>query len=307
MKFWNSVPATAGLVERVDYEMLERHVFSKQYFDRDGFIVAEKESRIVGFAHVGFPPSESLDVVDYSSAIVSLLRTDQSSDAPSIAAGLLQKAVDFCRSRGATTVHSYTSFPFAPFYLGLYGGSRVPGVMTSDRATTESFTSFGFKPHEQTVIMELDPAARVGTMCRQQMAVRRSFNINASNDPLEQSWWESCTLGRAASRERFTVVEKRTHEPVGSVSYWDMLPRANRYGGPARGLYNLNIREDLRRSGIATYLVAESLKHLSKSQVAVVEAQACESDLASLALFEKLGFQRKATGQLLRLELTSSE
>jgi ribosomal protein S18 acetylase RimI-like enzyme len=156
--------------------------------------------------------------------------------------------------------------------------------------------------HDQIIILELQLSELKSIMGRQQKSVRRNFLINATSDPLEQSWWESCTLGMAG-RERFTVINKRSKEVSGSVSYWDMLPLSHATSGNTRGLYNLSIDENLRRTGIATYLVGESLKHLAKSNVTVVEAQTRSSDGASQALFEKLGFEKTSSGTLLSLAL----
>jgi len=213
---WNRLPKVSGLVEQTDYSTLERHIFAKPYFDREGFSIAEENGKIVGFAHAGFSPQESLAELDYQTGIVSQLRLDASVTDGSIASKLLAMSVDYCRSKGATTIHAGCFFPHSPFYLGLSGGSK---------------------------------------------------------------------------------------QVSGSVSYWDMQPLSNCHGGQARGLYNLSVAEDLRRGGIATYLVGESLKHLAKSNVTMVEAQTQSSDAASQALFEKLGFKKTSSGTLLSFSL----
>ena len=302
MDLWNRLPQISGLVERTDCTTLERHVFAKMYFDRAGLFIAEDDGKIIGFAHAGFPPTESLAELDYQTGIISQLRLDASVGDGSVAQQLLSLATDYCRSKGATTVHAGALFPHSPFYLGLYGGSRLPGVIEQDHQVLASFKEFGFVEHDQIIILELQLSELKSIMGRQQMSVRRNFLINASSDPLEQSWWESCTLG-VADRERFTVINKRTKEVSGMVSYWDMRPLSESYSGKARGLYNLSITENLRRGGIATYLVGESLKHLAKSDVTVVEAQTASSDAASQALFEKLGFKKTSSGTLLSLSL----
>ena len=299
---WNRLPKISGLVERTDYTTLERHVFAKPYFDREGVSIALEGDKIIGFAHAGFSPQESLAELDYQTGIVSQLRLAPSVSDGSVANKLLTMSVDYCRSKGATTVHAGSFFPHSPFYLGLYGGSRLPGVIEQDDLSLAGFKEFGFVEHDQIIILELQLSELKSIMGRQQMSVRRNFLINATSDPLEQSWWESCTLG-VAGRERFTVINKRSKEVSGTVSYWDMQPLSDSFSGKARGLYNLSIAEDLRRGGIATYLVGESLKHLAKSDVTMVEAQTRSSDAASQALFEKLGFKKTSSGTLLSYSL----
>ena len=290
------------MVEQIDYTTLERHVFAKPYFDREGFSVAEENGKIIGFAHAGFSPQESLAELDYKTGIVSQLRLDASVADGSVANKLLTMSADYCRSKGATAVHAGSFFPHAPFYLGLYGGSRLPGVIEHDQQSLIGFKDFGFVEHDQIIILELQLSELKSIMGRQQMSVRRNFLINATSDPMEQSWWECCTLG-VAGRERFTIINKRTKEVSGTVSFWDMQPLSHSFSGKARGLYNLSIMEKLRRGGIATYLVGESLKHLAKSDVTMVEAQTRSSDAASVALFEKLGFKKTSSGTLLSYSL----
>ena len=261
------------------------------------------DGKIIGFAHAGFSPQESLAELDYKTGIVSQMRLDASVADGDVANTLLKMSVDYCRGKGAATIHAGCFFPHSPFYLGLYGGSRLPGVIEQDQQVLAGFKEFGFVEHDQIIILELQLSELTSIMGRQQMSVRRNYLINASSDPIEQSWWESCTLG-VAGRERFTVINKRSKEVSGTVSYWDMQPLSNSYAGKARGLYNLSVNEDLRRGGIATYLVGESLKHLAKSGVTMVEAQTRSSDAASQALFEKLGFKKTSSGTLLSLALT---
>ncbi len=302
---WNRLDRMPGLVQQTDCTTLERHVFAKPYFDRAGFFVALEEGRIVAFAHAGFPPNQSLTALDYQTGIISQLRIDAAITDPAIGRELLTLATDYCRDKGASSVHAGSFFPHSPFYLGLYGGSRLPGVIQQDSKTYNAFKDFGFVEHDQIVVFELELSGLKSVMGRQQMSVRRNYLINATTDPMEQSWWESCTLG-VANRERFTVINKRTKEVCGSVSYWDMRPLSDSFEVKARGLYNLVTVEKLRRGGIATYLVGESLKHLAKSDVTIVEAQTRGSDAASQALFEKLGFQKISSGRLLSLALKST-
>ena len=40
--------------------VLERHVFSKPFFDRQGFILALQDGKLVVFVHAGFGPNEQL-------------------------------------------------------------------------------------------------------------------------------------------------------------------------------------------------------------------------------------------------------
>jgi len=290
-----------GLVKSVDEAILEKHIFSKVYFDRMGFSVATENDRIVGFAHAGFPPNDALSDLDKESGVISQLRVEPREDSAEIGRQLLDNATAYCKSHGAQMIHAGCRFPYSPFYLGIYGGSRHPGVLDTDEAALKMFSDYGFTVDDQVIIMQRSMEGFKTITDRQQMAVRRKYLINASTYPIENSWWESCTLG-TADRERFTVVDKRSKEVCGSVSFWDLRPQSLADPRPSRGLYGLLTNPDFRRQGLATYLVGESLKHLASSGTTRVEAQTEVSDDASLKLFTKLGFEKIATSTLMTLK-----
>ena len=297
---WSRLSSVEGLVSSVDDTILEKHIFSKIYFDRLGFCVAIENDRIIGFAHAGFPPKQDLTDLDKQSGIISQLRVEPRDDSAEIGRRLLENATAYCRSEGAKTIYAGCQFPHSPFYLGFYGGSRHPGVLDSDKTMMDMFADFGFSVDDQVIIMQRSLDGFKTITDRQQMTVRRSYLLNASTYPIENSWWESCTLG-TADRERFTVIDKRSKEVGGAVSFWDLRPQSLSNPQPSRGLYGLQIDPDLRRSGVATYLVGESLKHLASSGIAMVEAQTKASDEASLKLFTKLSFEKVATSTLMTL------
>ena len=298
---WSRLDSVEGLVKTIDEATLEKHVLSKIYFDRSGFFVALDGERIVGFSHAGFSPNDELTDLNHQSGVVSQLRVEPREDQAEISQQLLSLAVDYLRKHKAETIFAGCKFPFSPFYLGIYGGSRHPGILDTDVTTLESFTNFGFSISDQVIIMELSLAGFKTITDRQQMTVRRSYLLNASTYPIEKTWWESCTLG-IADRERFTVIDKRSKKACGSVSYWDLKPQSLSHPQPSRGLYGLQTDTELRRKGLATYLVGESLKHLASSGIHRVEAQTEVSDEASLKLFSKLGFEQVATSTLMKLE-----
>ena len=297
---WSRLGSVTGLVDSIDAQTLEKHIFSKVYFDRLGFYVAVDDGKIVGFVHAGFAPLDDLCDLDKSRGIVSQLRVEPRDDGEEISQQLLTRVVDYCRQQGAESIHAGCRFPYSPFYLGLYGGSRHPGILDSDQDSLKAFESHGFQKFDQVIVMERFLEGFKTISDRQQMSVRRGYLINASTYPMEQSWWECCTLG-IADRERFTVVDKRSKKVCGSVSYWDLKPQSFSEPFSSRGLYGLLTDPELRRGGLATYLVGESLKHLAKTGIARVEAQTEVSDEASLKLFTKLGFKQIATSTLMKL------
>jgi ribosomal protein S18 acetylase RimI-like enzyme len=72
------------------------------------------------------------------------------------------------------------------------------------------------------------------------------------------------------------------------------------WGVHAMGLMNLEIEEELRRQGLATFLVGEALRHAQDSGTSLMEVQVDEEKRAGIGLFEKLGFEKVDRGHVLR-------
>jgi ribosomal protein S18 acetylase RimI-like enzyme len=305
-EIWNQQPTFRSQISRMNPELLEQHIFSKQYFDRHGMFLAVDRSgdqpKPLGFVHASFSVNEQLDDLDHSTGIVCQLKMVPNDRQQEVAAGLLNHACQYLTRQGATIAHVGGHFPRSPFYLGLYGGSRIPGVMAPDRVTLDAFLAAGFEPHDKICVLERSLTGFRTIVNRNQMKLRREYVISADGDPMERSWWESCTLG-GADRDRFTIASKTSPQECGTVSYWDIEPMASQWGGPAKGLYDLAVSPDLQRTGLATFLVGESLRRLMQNGIGLVEAQARQSDEASMGVFHKLGFEQVAEGMLMRKSL----
>ena len=282
--------------------LLDQHIFSKTYFDRFGLILAvlesDGETKPLGFVHAGFAPNEELSDLDLTSGVLSQLKVVPGEHADVVGQGLLEKAKEYLQQHGASVASVGSKFPHSPFYMGLYGGSRIPGVMQDDEATVKALTEFGFQTDETVIVMERTLTGFRTVIDREQMGLRRQFQIKAIADPIETSWWESCTFGMA-ERDRFNVWRKQDRECSGGVSFWDIQPLASEWGVTCRGMYDLEVAPELRRKGMATFLVGESMRHLMLQGIGRVQVQVRESDVPSLGVFRKLGFEPITQGYLM--------
>ena len=129
---WQSRAGQPGLVQPVSPDLLEQLVFAKLYFDYGGLLLALDDGRPVGFAHAGFGPNleESWFSTEAGVTCVVLVRPDCAE--AEVAAGLLDRCEEYLRRRGAKVLYGGGFQPLDPFYLGLYGGSELPGVLDSD-------------------------------------------------------------------------------------------------------------------------------------------------------------------------------
>jgi ribosomal protein S18 acetylase RimI-like enzyme len=312
VNIWRQQPAFRGLYRSLTRDLLDYQVFSKPYFEREGLILAfedgakseavggagervgQASGQALGFIHAGFAPNSGLDDLDLQQGVIAQLKLIPSGQQKQVAAELIRRGLDYLRSKGARRIHVGSHFPHTPFYLGLYGGSRVPGILEHDHFAIECLLEAGFRVDDEVLMLERQLSDFRPPVDREQLAHRRQFNVQAIADPMETNWWECCQFSMA-EREKFTLCPKSDRgAAIGSVAFWDMQPLASEVGGSARGLYDLHIENQQRRSGLATFLVSESLKQLSQQGIGRVEVQVRATDPGPLGLFRKLGFSQIA-------------
>ncbi|MEM7784648.1 MAG: GNAT family N-acetyltransferase [Planctomycetota bacterium] len=304
-EIWKNQKPLRGQVSSISRLMLDHHVYAKTYFDPEGYLLAidenESTSRPLGFVHAGFAVNESHSDLNQKIGIICQLKVVPGEKSKEVAHQLMKLALDYLSRRGVKEIHAATCFPHAPFYAGLYGGSRIPGVLSEDADFVESLKAFAFEEFDRIGVYQRELFGFKPYMDRIQRVLTQKYQINAIADPLERNWWESCTLG-LAEREQFTVCPKAgsTDSVCGHVLYWDMQPLANHWGVNARGLYDLSVNQDSRGRGLATFLVGQSLKYLMQQGIGLVEAQTPISDQAAVGVFKKLEFDEVARGILMK-------
>ena len=293
-----------GLAQNVSAVVLEELVFSKPYFVRDGFIVATENDRPVGFVHAAFGPNRDFSSISHESGVICMVMVEQRDDQQEIRRQLLGAAEDYLVENKAKRIHAMGHYPIAPFYLGLYGGSRMPGILREDVRTIELFSDSGYETVSGQLIMQCRLAEFRPRVDRQTMMVRRQYQIQATFDPSPRSWWEACTIG-CKDRTRFEIFERSSSQCCGQVTLWDINPISRSWGVNAMGLLDLNINEPQRRQGLASFLIAEAIRQMQEHSVSLAEIQTASNNQATIALFEKLGFSEVDEGIVLVKNLSS--
>jgi ribosomal protein S18 acetylase RimI-like enzyme len=301
-ELWCNHPPQRALVQPMTAELLEQTVFSKPYFDRHGLIVAEGEDRLVGFVHGGFGANQTGDDLSTRKGSVSLLMVGACEAPASVARELLRRIEQYLAERGAQEFLAGSVFPANPFYLGLYGSSQSPGVLQSDAETLALFRGAGYREMGRHAVLQRNLGGFRPVVDRQQMLLRREYNVEPEIDPAPKTWWEACTVGQA-ERVIYRLVSRRTRDVRGAVTFWDMERISGNWGVHAVGLMNLSIDVSRRREGLGTFLVGEALRHLHTTGISLAEVQIETPDAAASALFHKLSFQPVDTGYVLCKEL----
>lgn len=295
---WRGANLGPAAMQPMTSALLETGVLSKPYFDRAGLIVAVDGDRVVGFAHAAFGPNAARTGIETSVGTTLVVVVVPHPDQRAIGDGLLTRCEAHLRQRGATTLLGGGSAGMSGFYLGLYGGADLPGILDSSPEMQDVFVRAGYAPADRILVMRRPLEGFRPPVNRLQVAIRRATTLRVIDEPPRRSWWEAATTAGLATR-RYEL-RNLQEELLGSASFWDMQPLAGTWGVVAAGLADVVIVGPRRRQGLAQYLVAEALHDLAGEGVAVVETQTSDRNTAAVSLFEKLGFRAVDRGTVFR-------
>ena len=286
---WRAADLGPAALQPMTSAALESAVFSKPYFDRHGLIVARDADRLLGFAHAAFGPTADLSALDRSVGTTLLVVVPPHEQQAAIEDGLLATCEAYLRDRGATTILGGGTPDLGGFYLGLYGGSDLPGILDSSPGMQRVFERAGYEQASRIAVLRRQLAGFRPPVNRLQRAIRRSTTMRAIDEPARRTWWEAATTTGIALRR----YELRGSEGglLGAASCWDVQPLAAAWGLAMVGLIRIDIEGERRRQGLASYLVAEALHDLAEEGVTLAETHAAEDNDAAMKLFAKLGFE----------------
>jgi ribosomal protein S18 acetylase RimI-like enzyme len=299
---WNSaVPAHATARPLSGHEF-DLHVACNPHFDADGLIVAERDGRIVGFAHAGFGPEEQIGPpqrLGHALGTIAMLAVDADAADPELGRGLIAEAERYLRRRGAEVVYAGGQYPLNPFYWGLYGGSEWAGILSAHTTFLRCVVEAGFEPVSTTVLLEADLSAPEPRDPRAAL-IRRQARVEVNEDALPRNWWEALAIGEFRPT-RHRLLTKSDQTELASATTWDMSWFSRSDGRARIGLIDLEVNPSCRRKGYGRYLVAEILRQARNDMVALVDVQTGATNAPALALYSSLGFDPVESAVLYRL------
>lgn len=297
-EIWRAADFGPGGFQPMTAAWLESCVYSKPYFDREGLVVALDGDRPVGFAHAGFGPNADRSALSTAAGTTMLVVVVPHDHEEEIAAGLLARTEEYLARRGAGAILGGGTPDLGGFYLGLYGGSNLPGILDSSAAMQGVFRRRGYLEAERIAVMRRPLAGFRPPVGRGQLAIRRATTLRVIDEPARRSWWEAATTTGIALR-RYEIRDA-AEILLGAATFWDVQPLATAWGVTTAGLLGVAIEGGKRRQGLASYLVAEALHDLAQEGVTLLETHVSESNEAAIKLFFKLGFEAAAHGTVFR-------
>lgn len=288
-QLWHEHPELRGKFQGLTPAIFERVVLSKTYFDPRGLCLAWHDDQLLGFVHAASSIANDQQQLDASRGVISQLILQPGPNAVEVAQALLAYASQYLQATGATEIEFGGYFPLAPFYLGLYGGSRAVGILADDPLVPAALEAAGYNNHGRVIINHWRLSGFRQVIDRRQMLIGRSYSLENVSDSQPQTWLQACHYD-AATQKIFQLKEKRSGEIVGKVAFWEMDPLVQNWGQNGMGLVELEVAPAWRRLGLATYLVGESLRQLKQAGVGLIEIQHLDTDLAVMSLCQKLDF-----------------
>jgi ribosomal protein S18 acetylase RimI-like enzyme len=299
VKVWNEAFPGRGAVPLPTASALEEYVFAKPYFDRAGLILALDDGEHVGFAHAGFGPTPDESALSTATGVVCALGVRRSHRRRGIGTELLRRSEAYLAGRGATTIFAGPMRPNNPFYLGLYGGSDLPGFLESDADAGPFLLHHGYLCQDTCRVFHRRLEGAINAADPRFSAIRRRYELVAQPRRGIASWWQECVLGPIELLD-VLLREKVSGEVAARAAAWEMLGFCQRWGAPAVGIIDFTVRAELRRQGLARFVLVHLLRHVQEQFFSVVEVQANESNAAALALYRGLGFEQVDTGHTYR-------
>lgn len=289
-EIWRSHGRLRGKLQGLNPAILEQMVLSKPYFDPTGLLILWDNQAPVGFVHASFGRNEEQNGLDRTQGVLCQIQISDTPRHQEYAGVLLAEAFEYLKAHGAEDVVAGGRFPNSPFYNGLYGGSRSIGVLHEDARVQLWLENSGFQRGAPIQIRHWNLCDFRPLMDRQQLMIGRSFLLDAQLDPISPNWCDATNFG-VSSKIGFSLRDRKSSQVVGALTYWDMEPLVRNWGVNGMGLIELWVTPDLRKKGIATYMVGESQRQLKQQGVSLVEIQHPLDDPAMQPLCDKLGFQ----------------
>jgi ribosomal protein S18 acetylase RimI-like enzyme len=295
---WNEACSGRGVVRMPSATPMDYFVFSKPYFDPAGLILACAGDVPVGFVHSGFVSNAEQTALSTATGIICVLGVRPAHRGKGIGTELLRRAEEYLHQRGARNLLAGSRTPGNPFYFGLLGGSDSPGILASDANAETFFSRRGYVPGPSTSVLHRAlPRQALNFPDPRFFSLRSRFEICYAPRPGVASWWKECVLGPVELME-LRLQEKSTHEPVASMGLWEMQGFSQRWAQAALGIVDLTVRQDLRRKGLARFLVASMLKQAQEQYFNLVEVQVPDDNQPALALFRSLAFEQTDVGRI---------
>jgi ribosomal protein S18 acetylase RimI-like enzyme len=299
---WNRALPAFGVVRPLNAHELDALVFARVGFDREGFLVAERDGVPVGFAHAGFGPAQPEGPshrLDATLGTIAMLAVAPGVDDPELEAGLVAGAEAHLRARGAQVLYAGGQDPLNPFYWGLYGGSEFAGVLGGHAAFHRAVGAAGYQPVARIAILERDLDAPEPPDPRLASWAARA-RVEFLEDALPEGWWQALAIGPFRPT-RVRVIDPQDGTALARATTWEIAGGVDTGDGRSRtGVFGVEVHPAHRRRGLGRFLLAAIAREARRQFADRLTIQTPETNTAALGLYAGAGFARAETATLYR-------
>ncbi len=246
--------------------ILERHVFGKIFFQREGLVVALQGSEPVGFAHAGFGPSQGGVGLDVSVGVICVVAITPAEARKEVAEGLIRFSEEYLRGSGARQIF-VGGAPFVePFWVGICPGARLPGIPEGYPLVHEILKDLGYAAVQRRRTFHICLQKCCPPIRPEFLRIQISHGVSSVGEAEPVSWWELATLA-SFQLEGFELRERRSSRPVARlrmvyhdspggravarcVSVWDISEMPASLGKEGEAFMIAQVANELTRRGI---------------------------------------------------------
>jgi ribosomal protein S18 acetylase RimI-like enzyme len=285
---WNAAFTGRGAAILRGTTLLEYLTFSKPYFDPAGLVTAWADGALIGFVHAGFGPDLHGVDLDRTLGLVSTLGVVPAYRRQGVGSELLRRAENYLRERGTVAPLAGPRFWVNPFLFGLYGGSQTPGILNSDELAGPFFTARGYQTKSTTRVWQLRFEQQTAVVDGRFAQCRQRYEIHGG--PWRQTtWWQECVTGPVDLQE-YSLCEKGSGRVLARALAWVLDPFSTRWGEHVVGVLDVEVIPEMRRQGLARFLLSQLLRFFQDQFFTLAEIQVDANDLPTEGLVRSLGF-----------------
>src|SRR5262249_15264877 len=152
-----------------------------------------------------------------------------------------RRCEQYLRGKGAQTLYAGPILPLNPFYLGLYGGSELPGFLVSDTAAEPFFNRLGYKVFDTCMVFQRLLHETISIPDGGVAGLREGFEVCIVPWCGAASWWQECVRG-PLEFIGFHLEEKGSEQVMARAAVWEMDGFTWRWNQPAVGIVNVEVR-----------------------------------------------------------------
>lgn len=301
VQVWNESMTSRGAAFLQGTSPLEFYILAKGYFDPGSLIVAEERGKMVGFALTGFGADTTGKNLNHEHGIISAVVVRPKYRRQGIGRELLHRAEAYLRGKGAENIYFGGMRPLNPYFLGIYGGSELPGVLRSDTLAEPFLQSNQYEVWDSCTVLDRNLDGAINVPDGRFASIRKRFEVRILSRPVTARWFDECVVAPLEILQ-FQLQEVTMKMTVAQANVWDMDLFGWRWHQPSAGIMDVEVHPNCRRQGLAKYLIVQIIRYLQDQFFAIAEVQAMNNNSAALNLYQALGFQKVDEGHVYRLK-----